>query len=171
MHIKTKQLAFLGVLAGVSVILMFLGMVIESNTLFLTAAASFLIGVAVIGAGIVPGLIFYFVCLITSLILLPNKLYCLTYGAFGLYILIREFVRAHTDKKVLIWLLRYLIFNMIYIPLLILAPRLFISRPLSTGIVVVSMIGGQLVLLVMDIAYEKFMKLDLTKRLIMQLKG
>lgn len=166
MHIKTKQLASLGVLAAVSVILMFLGMVVESNTLFLTAAASFLIGVAVMGAGIVPGVIFYLVCLITSLILLPNKLYCLTYGAFGLYLLIREFVRAHTNKRVLIWLLRYLVFNMLYIPLFILTPRLFISRPLSIGIIVLCIIGGQLVLFVMDIAYEKFMKLDLTKRLI-----
>ncbi len=42
MHLKAKRAAFGGLLLAMTVIFMFLGSVIETNTLFLLAAASFL---------------------------------------------------------------------------------------------------------------------------------
>ena len=45
MHLKAKRAAFGGLLLAMTVIFMFLGSVIETNTLFLLAAASFFVGV------------------------------------------------------------------------------------------------------------------------------
>ena len=45
MHLKAKRAAFCGLLLAMTVIFMFLGSVIETNTLFLLAAASFFVGV------------------------------------------------------------------------------------------------------------------------------
>ena len=41
MHVKAKQMAFGGLLLAVTVVCMALGSVIETNTLFLLAAAAF----------------------------------------------------------------------------------------------------------------------------------
>ena len=45
MHLKAIRAAFGGLLLAMTVIFMFLGSVIETNTLFLLAAASFFVGV------------------------------------------------------------------------------------------------------------------------------
>ena len=45
MHVKAKQIAFGGLLLAVTVVCMALGSVIETNTLFLLAAAAFFVGI------------------------------------------------------------------------------------------------------------------------------
>ena len=45
MHVKAKQIAFGGLLLAVTVVCMALGSVIETNTLFLLAAAAFGVGI------------------------------------------------------------------------------------------------------------------------------
>ena len=44
MHVKGKMMAFCGLFIALSVVCMSLGSVIETNTLFLLAAASFFVG-------------------------------------------------------------------------------------------------------------------------------
>ena len=59
MHLKAKRAAFGGLLLAMTVIFMFLGSVIETNTLFLLAAASFFVGVVFREFGQMTGLAFY----------------------------------------------------------------------------------------------------------------
>ena len=47
MHVKAKQIAFGGLLLAVTVVCMALGSVIETNTLFLLAAAAFFVGIVI----------------------------------------------------------------------------------------------------------------------------
>lgn len=60
MHLKAKRAAFGGLLLAMTVIFIFLGSVIETNTLFLLAAASFFVGVVFREFGQMTGLAFIF---------------------------------------------------------------------------------------------------------------
>ena len=166
MHIKVKQLAFPGVMAAFSVVLMLLGNIIESSTLFFTAAASFLVGVAIFICGNKRGIVFFLVCVALIFLLLPNKMYCLTYSAFGLYILVREMAGKHMTKKAIWWGCKYLVFNIIYIPLLLITPTLFINVSLTLPLYIVFIAVGQIALLIFDIAYEQFMRLRFIRNFI-----
>ena len=54
MHVnKTRAIAVLGVMAALSTVLTVLGTVISVNTVFFTAAAAFLTGIALTGWGMV----------------------------------------------------------------------------------------------------------------------
>mgnify|MGYP000125658577 CR=1 FL=1 len=47
MHVKARMTAFSGLLLALSVVCMALGSVIETNTLFLLAAASYFVGIII----------------------------------------------------------------------------------------------------------------------------
>ena len=59
MHIKTKQLTVSAMLLAVSVLLVYMGNVIESSTLFFLAAAAFGAGIIQREYGLKSGLILY----------------------------------------------------------------------------------------------------------------
>ena len=58
MHVKAKQIAFLGLLAAFSVLLLVLGSVFEVSTLFFICGAAFCVGIAVREWGIYYGAAF-----------------------------------------------------------------------------------------------------------------
>ena len=55
MHVKAKQMAFGGLILAVTVVCMALGSVIETNTLFLLAAAAFFVGIVIREFGLRTG--------------------------------------------------------------------------------------------------------------------
>ena len=59
MHVKAKQMAFGGFILAVTVVCMALGSVIETNTLFLLAAAAFFVGIVIREFGLRTGAAFY----------------------------------------------------------------------------------------------------------------
>ena len=59
MHVKAKQMAFGGLILAVTVVCMTLGSVIETNTLFLLAAAAFFVGIVIREFGLRTGAAFY----------------------------------------------------------------------------------------------------------------
>lgn len=59
MHVNAKRMAVSGMMLALSVICMMLGSVIETNTLFLLAAASFFVGIIKREYGIKTGCAFY----------------------------------------------------------------------------------------------------------------
>ena len=59
MHVKGKMMAFCGLFIALSVVCMSLGSVIETNTLFLLAAASFFVGIVIREFGMRTGGAFY----------------------------------------------------------------------------------------------------------------
>lgn len=163
MLLKGKKMAFLGLLLAVALILIILSGVFEFNTLFLLAAASFCVGIAIREYGMSLGFGFYIASIILGLLLAPNKLYMITYAAMGLYIVCRELAWTMLDRAkkkrnplVIYWLLKYIIFNVIYIPIIILIPKLIYQGTINTGLTIMLIMGGQVALFVLDKAYDYF---------------
>lgn len=165
MHVSAKKLAFLGLLTAVTVILIILSGVLDFNTLFLLAAASFGVGIAIRENGNRMGFGFYLASLLLSIILAPNKLYCITYAAMGMYILIWEFtydrllrVQNVSSRKKLHWVIKYITFNLMLLPMIIFMPKLVYQGEINKGILTMVFLAGQIALFVYDMAYAYFQR-------------
>lgn len=163
MYLNAKKLAFLGLLLSVDVILLILSGIIEFNTLFLLAAASFCVGISIREGGKSMGFGFYLASILLGLILAPNKLYCITYAAMGLYIVVIEYTfdkltHVKGNRIRIFWILKYLVFNVMYLPMLFLMPKLFYTGTINLSIILFLLAAGQLVLFLYDKAYEYFQR-------------
>lgn len=165
MLLSTKKMAFLGVLLALTIVLVILSGILEFNTLFLLAAASFGIGIAIREGGIRIGFGFYLAACILSFILAPNKLYCITFAAMGLYLVISEFaydklvnVRRVSNRRKLLWGIKYLVFNLLYIPLLYFFPRIIYQGIMIPWLMVILLLAGQVALYIYDWAYGYFQR-------------
>lgn len=96
MHLKSKGLAYTGVWMALAVILIILSSLVESSSMFLLAAASFLTGVVQRRFRFRAAACFGMGTFVLGLILAPNKLYCFTYLAFSVYVILAEWFR---EKK------------------------------------------------------------------------
>lgn len=165
MLLNTRKLAFLGILLAVTVLLIILSGVFEFNTLFLLGAASFGVGIAIRESGLRIGLGFYMAAILLSLILAPNKLYCITFGAMGLYLIMEEFafeklahVKGKLDRGKLFWTIKYIVFNLMFIPILIFLPKLIYQGEINQGLLIGAFLAGQIILFIYDVAYNYFQK-------------
>ena len=120
MHVKAKQIAFGGLLLAVTVVCMALGSVIETNTLFLLAAAAFFVGIVIREFGLRTGAAFYLAAVLLGLLVTPNKFYVITFAAMGFYILGIEAVWMFLAKRPqmghrmgIYWFAKYVIFNLV----------------------------------------------------------
>ena len=75
MHLNTKKIAFAGVMLALTEVGIALGSVIETNTLFLLAAASFFVGIVIQEFGLKSGAGFLLAGILLAILLSPNKLY------------------------------------------------------------------------------------------------
>ena len=161
MHVNAKKMAVGGLLLALSVVCMILGSVIETNTLFLLAAASYFVGIIIREMGLRTGAAFYLAAILLGFIVAPNKFYVLSFGAMGFYILAVEVafvllgkMTGAVNRKVLFWILKYLVFNLMYIPMLLFFQQLLFGKSLP-GIWLIGVIAaGQLGLWIYDRAYE-----------------
>ncbi|KAB1439747.1 hypothetical protein [Candidatus Galacturonibacter soehngenii] len=162
MHVKAKQVAFLGLLAAMVTLLIILSSLIESNTLFLLAAASFFVGIAIREFGLKIGFGFFIACILLGFLLSPNKLYVLTYTGFTLYILLNEALYLLLNKisrekqKVALFVLKFIFFNLLYIPVLFFFPQILFPNGISKNVFYMFLLAGQLGWFVYDRAYEYF---------------
>ncbi len=163
MLLNAKKIAFLGLLLAVTVLLIVLSGILEFNTLFLLGAASFGVGIAIRESSIRIATGFYLAAILLGLILAPNKLYCITFAAMGLYILVIEFtfdrlamLKGNISRAKLFWVIKLITFNILFIPMVLFLPRLIYQGKLSTVIIVIMLLAGQAVLLVYDLAYRYF---------------
>lgn len=163
MLLNAKKMAFLGLLLSVDVILIILSGVFEFNTIFLLGAAAFCVGIAIRESGLSLGLGFYLASILLGCMLAPNKLYCVTYGGMGLYIIAREFAweklagaKSITNRSTILWIIKYLVFNLMYLPILLFMPKLIYQGEISKMILLSIFIGGQAVLFIYDRAYDYF---------------
>ncbi|HHV12671.1 MAG TPA: hypothetical protein GXX75_20560 [Clostridiales bacterium] len=165
MLLNSKKLAFLGLLLAVDGLLIILSGIIEFNTMFLLAAASFCVGIAIRESSKQIGLGFLLASILVGLILAPNKFYCITYGAFGAYILVIEYaydklvkVQDIRRRRLLFWVIKYITFNIMYVPLLFFLPKLFYQGELHAGLAAGFLLAGQAALFVFDRAYDYFQR-------------
>lgn len=161
MHVKAETMAFSGLLLALTVIFMVLGSVIETSTLFLLAAASFFVGIIIREFGLRIGAAFYAAGVILGFITAPNKFYVFTFAAMGLYIWGREaawrwIVRHVREEKsrTAFLLFKYGIFNLVYIPIVVIFREMLFAKAVSTPIFVGVMIAGQIGILIYDKAYD-----------------
>lgn len=161
MHLKAKRAAFGGLLLAMTVIFMFLGSVIETNTLFLLAAASFFVGVVFREFGQMTGLAFYLSAVLLGFLLAPNKLYVITFAGMGFYIWGREFIwkileRSAGVKRKMQWyrLAKVILFNGLYLPLILGYGELFFGGEISEWLRYSSVLAGQVIFALYDKAYD-----------------
>ena len=165
MFLSAKKIAFLGLLLSCTVILVILSGILEFNTLFLLAGASFSTGIAIRECGLRIGFGFYIAGVLLGLMLAPNKLYCLTFAAMGLYLITIEFfweklasAQWYKNRSRIFWIIKYVLFNMMYLPTIIFLPQLVYQGDISTGLLVPLLLGGQIMLFIYDKAYSYFQK-------------
>jgi hypothetical protein len=167
MLLRAKKLAFLGLLLAVTVILVILSGILDFNTLFLLAAASFCVGIAIRETSLILGVGFFIASILLSLMLAPNKLYCLTFAAMGLYLIITEFswsrlikITQGIKRETIFWIIKLIVFNIIYIPILIVSPKLIYQGEidLKSGLILILLAGGQVAIVIYDKAYNYFQK-------------
>ena len=161
MHIKAKTMAFGGLLLALTVVCMALGSVIETSTLFLLAAASFFVGIVIREFGLKAGAAFYIAAVLLGFITAPNKFYVLTFAAMGLYIVIIEAAwrflgrSSRTQRQTIFWAVKYMAFNVMYIPMLIFFEELILGGQKLSPIMTAGIwIAGQIALFIYDRAYE-----------------
>lgn len=155
-------MAMLGVMAALSTVLTVLGTVISVNTVFFTAAAAFLAGIAVIFYGMGAATLYFCVCLMLDFLVNPNKFHALLYLALAGYILVSEgsYLRLKKIKseRKREWLhrgIRFLVFEIFYLPLLIWLPELLVSDALweKAWFLPVMLPAGILIWIIYDLAY------------------
>ena len=163
MHIGTKRIATSGLLVAFTVIMMILSSVVESSSLFFIGAASFCIGIAIREWGIWFGLAFLVASTMLNLMLAPNKMYCLTFAGMGLYLWLSELLWERiasapklSYRTIKLWIGKTAIFNLLYIPILLFFPSLFIVKKLTGVLTIILFFGGQIVFVVYDVAYRYF---------------
>ena len=161
MHVKAKSMAFGGLLLALSVVCMALGSVIETNTLFLLAAASYFVGIVIREYGIKMGAAFYLADVLLGFLVAPNKFYVISFAAMGFYILAVEFAWGVLEKRpqigkrhILFWIIKYIIFNVMYIPLVLIFQEILFSRKLPEMMLLIVVAAGQLGIWIYDRAYE-----------------
>lgn len=147
-----------------------LGSVIESNTLFLLAAASYMVGIVIRELGRPLGGAFYLAGVLLGILITPNKLYVLSYGVMGLYILLREGIGAGLGKLPegkrrdrIFLVVRILLFNGIYLLLLLAGRGVIFAGNGSGKLIGFAVMAGQVGFLIYDLAYEYVQKQIWTK--------
>lgn len=165
MHIKVRQISFMGMLLAFSVVLVMLGNIIETSTLFFLGASSFCVGIVIREYKVVSGIVFFLASIILQILIVPNKFYIITYTGLSVYILGSEIlfdnmirIKKHSLRKPLFWFSKYVLFNLMYIPAVIFFPKLIFSDNIKTSFFVILILGGQVVLWIYDMAYNYFQK-------------
>ena len=161
MHVKAKKTAIAGLLLAFTIVGIAMGSVIETNTLFLLAAASYFVGIIYREFGGKMGAAFYIAGVILGFIVSPNKFYILSYGAMGLYILVNEFAfrkiaewKGDVNRSAIFWIVKYIVFNVMYLPMLLGFQELLFGRKLPGALMIGALVAGQIGLFIYDRAYE-----------------
>lgn len=163
MHVNAKKIAFSGVLAAFAVILLVLSAVIETSSLFLIAAAAFCVGIVLREWGIKAGITFLTASFLVGIMIAPNRLYCITFLAMGIYLVCSEILWEKVakspkiqKKKTAVWIGKYLIFNAMFIPAMLVFPTLILTEEAVDKMFLIVLVGAQAGLFIFDKAYMYF---------------
>ncbi|MCM1245855.1 MAG: hypothetical protein NC293_09470 [Roseburia sp.] len=174
MHInKTRALAGVALLSAFSLLLLLLGTFASVNTLFFTAMAAYLVGYSISKYGLSYGGMQLAVCVLLDIFLNPDKFHWFLYLCLGVYIFLsevsfRKWNRiADLRKKMRVQLIfGWILFNIIYIPVLLFFRKLFFTGSLPGGLsgdsvlgCVVFWLAGQAGWFLYDKAYRVFFKI------------
>lgn len=160
MHVNAKAVSLCGLMLALTEVCIALGSVIESNTLFLLAAASYMVGIIVRELGCRMGASFYMASVLLGVFLAPNKIYVFSYGAMGLYILLREILwegigklSHNQNRKVQFLAMKFVIFNLIYLAILCVG-HFVLLHTMKWQMMVALFVAGQIGFAIYDVAYD-----------------
>ena len=162
MHVDSRKTAVGGMAVALAVLCIVLSGILEFNTLFLLAAASFFPGIVIRESGLAAGTASYVAAAVLGFLLAPNKLYCITFAAMGFYVVCSEglylaVARARGGRHIWLWLGKFAIFNLLYLPALTAFPRLIFADGVRGIWLLAAAATGQVLFLVYDRAYEYFL--------------
>ena len=116
---------------AVAVIFIILGGYFEGSTLFLLAAASFLAGVVEKNFSVAAAAVFCIGSTFLGILLAPQKLYCVTFAVFCIYVMAAEFLENRrmslpSGKRAAgIWAIKGLVYHVLLLLSLFFAGKLF----------------------------------------------
>lgn len=155
------MIAFSGLFLALSVVCMALGSIIETNTLFLLAAASYFVGIVIREFGMKAGAVFYLADVLLGFLITPNKFYVISFAAMGFYILAAEVSfcilgrsKGNVQKRWIFWTIKYIVFNGMYIPMVLVFQELLFAKELWGGFLAAVIVAGQIGVWIYDRAYE-----------------
>lgn len=91
MLLKNREIAFLGIMMALAVLLQTLGGYLETSTLFFLAAASFFSGIVERNFSLPISIIFLTGSTLLGFFLTPQKTYTATFFMFSVYVLVAEY--------------------------------------------------------------------------------
>lgn len=154
----SKKVAYSGILLGVHTILLILINIIPMNTLFIMGIASLIISIIIMEFGPKSGVVFYLASIILSFLVINNKaqwvLYNLTFGVYGLIKYIIE-----QDRSIYLEYILKIIFANILLMITYFILRGYIYIPINILII----IAFQVVFMIYDSVYTKFIDYYETK--------
>ncbi len=180
MHVnKTRAVAGAALMSAFSMLLLLAGTFVSVNTLFFTALAAYLLGFSVNKYGFRYSGIQFVTCLLLDVFLNPDKFNWILYACLGSYIFLSELIFQKLNhigdlrKKLRVQLIyNWILFNIIYIPLILFFRELLIPGALPGGIQANSVSGGlilwlagQIGWIVYDKAYRFFFRTLRERRL------
>lgn len=154
----SKKVAYSGILLGVHTILLILINIIPMNTLFIMGISSLIISIIIMEFGPKSGVVFYLASIILSFLVINNKaqwvLYNLTFGVYGLIKYIIE-----QDRSIYLEYILKIIFANILLMITYFILKGFIYIPINILII----IAFQVVFMIYDSVYTKFIDYYETK--------
>ena len=97
------------------------------------------------------------------MIVSPQKMYCVTFAAMGIYLLLAEagweaLAKAERiqKKKIILWVWKYLVFNSMFLPALYFFPSLLVAKKMTKTLFFVMAAAGQAGIFIFDRAYIYF---------------
>lgn len=159
MLLKSKEIAYLGVLLGLNQLFIILSSVIETNTIILMSAAALIIGVVIVEFKLLHGIIFYYASCILGFILTFNKIEIFTYIIFfGSYSLVKHLIESKVINRITQYTLKFIYFN-IALLILYFIVHLYIVLELTWWMVV----AGEVLFLIYDYAFTIFINTYIEK--------
>lgn len=127
MLLKSRNIAYLGVLLGLNQLFIILSSIIETNTIILLAAAALIVGVVVVEFGGKTGIVFCIASNILGFFLTFNKVEFITYICFlGIYSIIKHYIETKIFNKYISYAVKLTFFNISFLLIYYLV-RLFIT--------------------------------------------
>lgn len=152
MLLKSKGVAYLGVLLGLNQLFIILSSVIETNTIILMAAAALIVGVVVVEFGGKTGIIFYMASCISGFFLTFNKVEIITYICFfGIYSIIKHYIETKILNKYISYAMKIAAFNISLLFMYIIV-KLFINLPLQWWLI----LAAQVLFIIYDYVFTIF---------------
>ncbi len=155
---KTGRIALLGLFLAINQIMIILAAVLDISSLSFLAVAAMMIGLSILEAGIGLGAAFFVASCLLGLILCPNPLYIVSYAVMGYYVLIKEVLERKFRGKMPMWALwgcKLLGFNLVFIPLLLLFPKVLLEAGESGQMLIVVWALAQAAVVLCDMVYDR----------------